>query len=219
MIISPSLISSRLERLEDQIHASVSGGAEQFHLDIMDGHFVPNLTMGPDLIKAVRRCTDLPLEAHMMITDPMAYWKKFSDAGADILLFHYESPAPLRKCFADVKAEGKKYGIVINPETPFSEISDLLNGASMLVIMSVHPGFSGQSFIEGSLEKISEARKYIDDKGLDVKVEVDGGINEKTAGPASRHGAHILVSASYIFSGVIEDRIRELKMSSSVDFE
>lgn len=219
MIISPSLISSRLERLKEDIQESVKGGAEQFHLDIMDGHFVPNLTMGPDLIKAIRRCTDLPLEAHMMITDPLKYWKKFSEAGADIMLFHYESPAPLKKCFADVKGEGKEYGIVINPETAFSEVKDLLCGASMLVIMSVHPGFSGQSFIEGSLAKVREARQFIDENGLNVKIEVDGGINNKTAGPAAREGAHILVSASYIFGGEIADRIKELKTISSVDFK
>ncbi len=219
MIISPSLISSRLEKLKEEIEESVNGGAEQFHLDIMDGHFVPNLTMGPDLIRAIRRTTDLPLEAHMMVSDPLFYWKEFSRAGADILLFHYESPAPLIKCFRDVKEAGKKYGIAINPGTPFSLVKDLLNGASMLVIMSVHPGFSGQSFIEGSLNKIREAREFIDENGLEVKIEVDGGINDKTARPAAKEGAHILVSASYIYGGPIAERVRKLKELSSVNFE
>ncbi len=219
MIISPSVISCKLENLKYEIEQSVLGGAGQFHLDIMDGHFVPNITMGSDLLKAVRRCTDLPLEAHMMVTYPSRYWKVFADAGADILLFHYESNVPLLKCFKEVKEYRKNYGIVLNPETPFDEIKDILDGASMLVLMSVHPGFSGQSFIEGTTSKIKKARNYIDENGLDTLIEIDGGINDKNASIASRSGADILVSASYIYGGVITERIRKLKSLSSLETE
>jgi ribulose-phosphate 3-epimerase len=211
MKVSPSLISCKLEELKEEIHASVEGGAEYFHLDIMDGHFVPNLTMGPDLIKAIRRCTDLPLEAHMMITDPDKYWKSFSKAGADILMFHYETPINLKQCFREVTSEGKQYGIVINPDTPFNKISDLLENASVLLIMSVYPGFSGQKFIPGVLPKIKEARTFIDENGLKTEIEVDGGINNETGLEVKNSGVHRVVSASYIYEGDIRERIKMLR--------
>ena len=211
MKVSPSVISCKLELLRDQIEMSVNSGADQFHLDIMDGHFVPNLTMGGDLISAIRRCTDLPLEAHMMVTNPDKYWKVFSEAGADILMFHYESPVNLKKCFKDVKKEGKSYGIVVNPDTPFSAVKDLVDDAEILLIMSVYPGFSGQSFINGITQKIREAREYIDEHSLDTQIEIDGGINNRTGQIAVDSGADILVSASYIYGGDIGKNISYLK--------
>ena len=211
MKVSPSVISCRLELLRDQIEISVDSGADQFHLDIMDGHFVPNLTMGGDLISAIRRCTDLPLEAHMMVTNPDKYWKVFSKAGADILMFHYESPVNLKKCFREVKEAGKSYGMVINPDTPFSAVSDLLSEAEILLIMTVYPGFSGQGFINGMTQKIREAREYIYENSLDTQIEIDGGINNNTGQIAVDSGADILVSASYIYGGDIRKNISNLK--------
>ncbi|MHB1441011.1 MAG: ribulose-phosphate 3-epimerase [Cuniculiplasma sp.] len=211
MKISPSIISCKLEFLEEQIGRSVEAGADQFHLDIMDGHFVPNLTMGPDLIGAIRRCTDLPLEAHMMVTYPDKYWKKFSDAGADILMFHYESPVNLKSCLKDVRESGKDYGIVINPETPFRKVEPFLEGAKILLIMTVYPGFSGQSFIGPMVPKIEEARKYMDEHSLETEIEIDGGINGETGKIAVEAGADILVSASFIYGGDILENIKILK--------
>ena len=211
MKVSPSVISCKLELLKDQIETSASSGADQFHLDIMDGHFVPNLTMGQDLIAAIRRCTDLPLEAHMMVTNPDKYWKIFSKAGADILMFHYESPVNLKKCFGEVKDFGKNCGLVINPDTPFNTVKDLVGEVEILLIMTVYPGFSGQSFINGMIPKIREARKFIDDNSLDTEIEIDGGINDKTCEAATNAGADILVSASYIYNGNIRNNIEYLK--------
>ena len=211
MKVSPSVISCKLELLKDQIETSASSGADQFHLDIMDGHFVPNLTMGQDLIAAIRRCTDLPLEAHMMVTNPDKYWKIFSKSGADILMFHYESPVNLKKCFGEVKDSGKKCGLVINPDTPFNIVKDLVGEVEILLIMTVYPGFSGQNFINGMIPKIREARKFIDDNSLDTEIEIDGGINDKTCEAATNAGADILVSASYIYNGNIRNNIEYLK--------
>lgn len=210
MLVSPSIISSDLRVLQNQIEECEAQGASSFHLDVMDGHFVPNLTMGPGFVNAVRKSTNLPLEAHLMIDRPDKYYGKFHEAGSDILLIHYESPVNISGLFRKLRSEDIKYGLVINPETPFSEVSDMLEGTEILLIMSVHPGFSGQKFIDVS-EKISEAASYIHDNGLKTKIEVDGGITLETGKIAARSGADMLVSASYIFSGEIGDRIRNLK--------
>lgn len=210
MLVSPSLISSDLRKLEDQVQQCVDAGATSFHLDVMDGHFVPNLTMGPDLVKAVRRSTNLPLESHLMIERPDKYYDRFVQAGSDTLLIHYESPVNLVGLFSKMEDEGVDHGLVVNPETPFSEVSDLISGSSILLIMSVHPGFSGQSFID-VLDKISEAASFIKENGLKTRIEVDGGINLETGKKSADAGADILVSASYIFSGNIAERVGSLK--------
>lgn len=210
MYVSPSLISSDLRVLQDQVQQCAEAGATSFHLDVMDGHFVPNLTMGPDLVKAVRKSTSLPLESHLMIDRPDKYYEKFVDAGSDTLLIHYESPVNLTDLFGKMSNKGVDYGLVINPETPFSEVSDLIQDASILLIMSVHPGFSGQSFID-VVDKISEASQFIKENGLKTMIEVDGGINLETGKKSVVAGANILVSASYIFSGNIKERIQSLK--------
>ncbi|AKA48492.1 ribulose-phosphate 3-epimerase [uncultured archaeon] len=210
MLVSPSIISSDLRVLQNQIEECERHGAASFHLDVMDGHFVPNLTMGPDIVKAVRKSTELPLEVHLMIDRPDRYYTKFAESGSDILLIHYESPVNLRGLFNNMKNEGLKYGLVINPGTEFREVSDLLDGTEILLIMSVHPGFSGQKFIDVT-DKISEASAFIKDNGLGTKIEVDGGINLETGKKSAKAGADILVSASYIFSGTIKERIGSLK--------
>ncbi|MHB1492701.1 MAG: ribulose-phosphate 3-epimerase [Thermoplasmataceae archaeon] len=210
-LVSPSIISCKLETLGDQIKQSEIGSADMFHLDIMDGHFVPNLTMGPDLVRAIRMSTKLPLEAHLMVERPDKYWRKFSEAGADIFLIHYESLCNLRNTFKEIESSGKRYGIVINPDTDFSAVEQYVSGAYIILIMSVYPGFSGQSFIEMSLENVRKARKFIDQNKLDTKIEVDGGINNITGKRAVEAGADILVSASYIYGGDIAERISILK--------
>lgn len=210
MLVSPSIISADLRNLQSQVQECVDAGANSFHLDVMDGHFVPNLTMGPDLVKAIRKSTDVTLEAHLMVERPDKYYKKFHDAGSDILLVHYESPVNVSGLTGKMRDEGIRYGLVVNPGTEFSEVSDLLDGAEILLIMTVHPGFSGQKFID-LMDKVSEASKFINDNGLKTRIEIDGGINNETAPKAVKAGADILVSGSYIFSGNIRERLESLK--------
>ncbi|MGP6207676.1 ribulose-phosphate 3-epimerase [Cuniculiplasma sp. SKW3] len=212
MNVSPSIISSKLEFLHDEVSRSVKAGASSFHLDIMDGNFVPNLTMGPDLISAVRRSTDLELDAHMMILNPEKYWKVFSKAGCDLFYFHYETPFNFKKVREEIRNEKKGMGLVINPDTPPEMILDFLPEIDKILVMSVYPGFSGQKFIPKSLEKISYLRKYIDENGLSCKIEVDGGIDVNTGAEVKKSGADIIVSASYIYGGIIEERIGNLLM-------
>jgi len=211
VLISPSIISSKLAELGEQIKQSEAAHADMFHLDVMDGHFVPNLTLGPDMVKAIRSVATVPLEVHLMLERPDKYWKKFSDAGADIFLIHYESMCNIRETFKEIENSGKKFGIVINPDTAFSKIEQYLDGAHIVLVMSVYPGFSGQSFIEMSLNNVKEARKFIDMNGLNTMIEIDGGINDVTGKKALDAGANILVSASYIYGGNIAERIGKLR--------
>lgn len=210
MKVSPSLISAKLEDLETEIAKCIEGGATSFHLDIMDGHFVPNLTMGPDMVKAVRRCTDLDLEAHLMLQNPDKYYMKFIEAGANIPLIHVESPINTGLLIKKISNQGQRFGIVINPETSLEKALPFLDDAYMLLIMSVHPGFSGQKFIEDAVNKIREARRYVEGHGLKTLIEVDGGITLDTAGICRDAGADIAVSASYIFSGEVTEKVRLL---------
>ena len=212
MLVSPSIISSKLENLGDQIAECDRSGVFSYHLDVMDGHFVPNLTMGPDLVRAVRRCTKRTIETHLMIERPDKFYKPFIEAGSDILLVHEECLVDLRRLISDIRDENAKFGLVINPETPFEKIRDLIDEAEILLIMSIHPGFSGQKFMESILPKISEAKKYIMDQGLSTKIEIDGGVNDETGRKCADAGADILVSATYIFSGKIGERINKLQV-------
>lgn len=211
MKVSPSIISSKLELLGDQIKECDKAGVDSYHLDVMDGHFVPNLTMGPDLIKAIRRSTDKPLEAHLMIERPDKYYEKFIEAGSDILLIHQECLVDFRKLISQIREKGTGFGIVVNPETKFSSVHNYLEQSDILLIMSVHPGFSGQKFIEYILPKITEAKDYIREHGFRTEIEIDGGVTDITGKKAVEAGADILVSASYIFSGKISERIGILK--------
>ena len=210
MKISPSIISSDLLELGRQVDLCTSSGAYSLHLDVMDGHFVPNLTMGFDMIRSIRSRTKLPLEAHLMIERPDIYYARFIESGANLILVHVEAPVRLASLQNDIISHGGKFGIVVNPETPLEYAYPFLERCAVLLIMSVHPGFSGQKFITSALEKVSEARHYIDSKSLETLIEIDGGINDRTGQLAVDAGADILVSASYIFSGDIEERIARL---------
>jgi len=212
--VSPSLISCDLANLGSQVSLCEKAGAGSFHLDVMDGHFVPNLTMGPDLIKAVRKVTDLRLDTHLMIERPDKYYKKFHEAGSDLMMVHYEAPVDLRHLFNRMTHENIDYGLVINPETAFDQVKDLVSECKVLLVMSVHPGFSGQSFIDSSLPKIEQARKYIDENNINCRIEIDGGINFENGKKAVEAGADILVSASYIFFNNVTESIQKLKSLS-----
>lgn len=210
MLVSPSIISSKLEILGTQIMECDKAGVYSYHLDVMDGHFVPNLTMGPDLVSAVKRCTEKRLETHLMIERPDKYAAKFIESGSDLLFIHSEVLIDMKSTIRAIRDSEALFGIALNPETPVDKVLKWIEESDTVLIMSVHPGFSGQSFIRDTLPKIREVRKFIDKNNLQTKIEVDGGINAETGKLSVDAGADILVSASYIFNGDIGERIGNL---------
>lgn len=209
--ISPSILSADFSILGDEIKNLEKAGADLIHVDVMDGHFVPNITMGPPIIKAIRKCTKLPFDVHLMISPVEKYIKAFADAGSDIITLHPEATDNLKRAIQTVKSHGKKAGVSLNPKTPISALMDVINDIDLILIMSVNPGFAGQSFMNEVLPKVSELRKMINDKKLKIDIEIDGGINFETAPLAVKAGANILVSGTTIFSGSLKDNIQKLR--------
>ncbi len=199
-LIAPSLLSCDFSRLAEEVRNVEAAGADLLHVDVMDGHFVPNITIGPLIVEAVKRHAAKPLDVHLMITEPDRYLKDFADAGADILTVHWEACPHLHRSVQRIHGLGLPAGVSINPATPVWLLKDILPDVEMVLIMSVNPGFGGQSFIEQSLEKISELRAMADDRGLtDLRIEVDGGVTRDTAPQVLAAGADILVSGSAVF--------------------
>lgn len=209
--ISPSILSADFSILGDEIKNLEKAGADLIHVDVMDGHFVPNITMGPPIIKAIRKFTKLPFDVHLMISPVEKYIKAFADAGSDIITLHPEATDNLKRAIQTVKSHGKKAGVSLNPKTPISALMDVINDIDLILIMSVNPGFAGQSFMSEVLPKVSELRKMINDKKLKIDIEIDGGINFETAPLAVKAGANILVSGTTIFSGSLKDNIQKLR--------
>ena len=209
--ISPSILSADFSILGDEIKSLEQAGADLIHIDVMDGHFVPNITMGPPIIKMVRKCTKLPFDVHLMISPVEKYIKAFADAGSDIITIHPEATDNLKRAVGTIKSLGKKAGVSLNPKTPISALMDVINDIDLILIMSVNPGFAGQSFMGEVLPKITELRKMINDKKLKIDIEIDGGINFETASLAVKAGANILVSGTTIFSGSLKDNIQKLR--------
>ncbi len=209
--ISPSILSADFSILGDEIKNLEKAGADLIHVDVMDGHFVPNITMGPPIIKAIRKCTKLPFDVHLMISPVEKYIKAFADAGSDIITLHPEATDNLKRAIQTIKSYGKKAGVSLNPKTPISALMDVINDIDLILIMSVNPGFAGQSFMSEVLPKVSELRKMINDKKLKIDIEIDGGINFETAPLAVKAGANILVSGTTIFSGSLKDNIQKLR--------
>lgn len=209
--ISPSILSADFSILGDEIKNLEKAGADLIHIDVMDGHFVPNITMGPPIIKAIRKCTKLPFDVHLMISPVEKYIKAFADAGSDIITLHPEATDNLKRAIQTIKSHGKKAGVSLNPKTPISALMDVINDIDLILIMSVNPGFAGQSFMSEVLPKVSELRKMINDKKLKIDIEIDGGINFETAPLAVKAGANILVSGTTIFSGSLKDNIQKLR--------
>jgi ribulose-phosphate 3-epimerase len=209
--ISPSILSADFSILGDEIKSLEQAGADLIHIDVMDGHFVPNITMGPPIIKMVRKCTKLPFDVHLMISPVEKYIKAFSDAGSDIITIHPEATDNLKRAVGTIKSFGKKAGVSLNPKTPISALIDVINDIDLILIMSVNPGFAGQSFMSEVLPKVTELRKMINDKKLKIDIEIDGGINFETAPLAVKAGANILVSGTTIFSGSLKDNIQKLR--------
>ena len=199
MAVAPSLLSADFSRLADEIRAAERAGADLFHLDVMDGRFVPNLTFGPMIVRAVRKLTDLPLDTHLMIEDPDRYIAEFAAAGSDVITIHVESSTDVRRDLRTIRGKGKKSGLTLNPDTPLEKIAGYLGDIDLLLVMSVFPGFAGQSFIPGVLSKITDAKRIRGERGLDFAIEIDGGINPGTSVRAREAGAEILVAGSSVF--------------------
>lgn len=197
--IAPSILSADFANLASQIHSVETGGAQLLHLDVMDGHFVPNITFGPPVVASIRKVTKLPLDVHLMIDDPDRYINDFAKAGANWISVHSEACVHLDRTLNEIKKRGLSAGVVLNPATSLTVLEDVLGLVDFVLIMSVNPGFGAQNFIPYSFEKIKNLRKIIDQKGLSVKIEVDGGINLDNVCELVRKGAQILVSGSAIF--------------------
>jgi len=214
--ISPSILSANFSQLGNEIKRLEDGGADMIHIDVMDGHFVPNLTIGRPVIKALRNYTKLPFDVHLMITPVHKYIKDYSNAGADIITIHPEATDDLQESIKHIKNFGKKVGVSLNPNTQIDVIEKLLAEINLVLIMSVHPGFSGQKFIPNVLDKIKELKKIKDKKNLSFDIEVDGGINFDNSKLVIEAGANILVSGTTIFQknkGDIKKNIDTLKLN------
>ncbi len=199
MMIAPSILSANFSRLGDEIRAVEAAGAEAIHVDVMDGHFVPNITIGPLVVDAVRQVTDLPIDVHLMITDPDRYIKNFVDAGADWITVHVEACVHLHRTLSYIKDLNKKAGAVLNPATPLSSLEYVLDKLDLVMLMSVNPGFGGQSFIESTLEKTQALRAMLDKANPEAGIEIDGGISPATIARVARAGANIFVAGSAVY--------------------
>ena len=197
--VAPSILSADFARLGEEIRAVEDAGADYIHIDVMDGHFVPNITIGPLVVKAAKKVTKLPVDVHLMISDPDRYIDDFRKAGADIITVHSEAVHHLHRSIQNIRNAGCKTGVSLNPATPEDVLEYVLDDLDMVLVMSVNPGFGGQAFIKEVLPKIRNIREMITRKGLETMIEVDGGINPETIGEASLAGADIFVAGSAIF--------------------
>jgi len=210
--LAPSILSADFARLGSEIDAVTRGGADQIHVDVMDGHFVPNITIGVPVVKSLRKTTKLPLDVHLMIEDPDRYIEAFIDAGADMVSVHVEVLPHLHRTITQIKKLGAKAGVVLNPSTPVTAIEEVAADVDFVLVMSVNPGFGGQVFIPGSIKKIRNVRALLDRSGSRAPIEVDGGIDLTTVESVVNAGATWLVAGHAIFGGgKPEDAARALK--------
>jgi ribulose-phosphate 3-epimerase len=198
--LAPSILSADFSRLGEEVEAVTAAGADYIHVDVMDGHFVPNITIGPLVVEAVRRSTHLPLDVHLMISEPDRYLEDFVRAGADMIGVHVEVLPHLHRTLQRIKELGLRATVTLNPSTPLVAVEHILDQVDMILIMTVNPGFGGQAFIPAMIPKIQALRKLIDENGLAVEVEVDGGISSETIGAAAQAGADVFVAGSAVFS-------------------
>jgi ribulose-phosphate 3-epimerase len=210
--IAPSILSADFLRLEQEINAVAGVGADMFHVDVMDGHFVPNITIGPMIVQAARKATALPLDVHLMISNPAAFVDSFADAGADIITVHAETDNHLFRTIDAIKSRGKKAGVSLNPSTPLAVVEHLIREIDLMLIMTVNPGFGGQSYITAMDEKIRAARALIAKSGRQIDLEVDGGVKASNARHVVELGANILVMGTEIFHAKnYEEKMREIR--------
>lgn len=199
VLVAPSILSCDFGRLAEEVKAVEAAGADWVHVDVMDGRFVPNITLGPVIVEAVRKATRLPVDVHLMIVEPEKYVDAFARAGADILTVHTETCPHLHRTLQQIRQAGAKPSVVINPATPVSAVEEVLGEVEMVLVMSVNPGFGGQAFIPGAVEKVRRIRRMADERGCNIHIEVDGGINAHTAREVVEAGADVLVAGSAVF--------------------
>jgi len=210
--IAPSILSADFTRLGEEIRNVEAAGADYIHIDVMDGHFVPNITIGPMIVKAVRKLTDLPLDVHLMISEPDRFIDAFGEAGADILTVHPETVIHLHRTISFIRSKGIKPAVSLNPATPLDILDYILEDLDMVLLMTVNPGFEAQEFIHSVVPKIKRLRESIEKRGLDIDIEVDGGINPDTIELVSSAGANVFVAGSAIFySRSYEETIRKMR--------
>ncbi len=208
--ISASMLSADFGSLEQELNRVKQSGCDMIHFDVMDGHFVPNISYGVPVLKSIKKYNDLPFDVHLMISDPLFYAEPFANAGADLITFHVEAVENCNQVIEKIHSLGLKAGISVKPKTPVSEIFPYLDKIEMVLVMTVEPGFGGQGFIYETLDKIKELKQEIDSRGLSVDIEVDGGICDTTCELVKQAGANILVSGSYLFNS--KDMTKEVKI-------
>jgi len=216
IVIAPSLLSADFSRLQEQVALAEEGGADWIHLDIMDGHFVPNISFGPSIVKTIRKLTSLPLDTHLMITNPDAYLEQFRDAGSDGITVHYEAVVHLHRTVSRIRQLGARAGVALNPATPVKMLEEIAGEIDLLLIMSVNPGFGGQVFIPSSIGKIRAAADLIRNTHSSARLEVDGGMDPETIPGAVEAGANVIVAGHAVFGmPSVPDAIAQLRASTA----
>lgn len=214
--MAPSILSADFARLLEDVKKVERAGCEYLHIDVMDGHFVPNITLGPAIVKSLRKDVNMVFDAHLMIENPDNYIKDFVDAGCDMIVVHEEACTHLHRTIQNIKSFNVKAGVALNPATPIENIKYILNDIDMVLTMTVNPGFGGQSFIGTMIDKIKELKALIDEKGLDVDIQVDGGIKPSNVSEVVKAGANVIVAGSAIFnSDDIEATVKEFRLNAS----
>lgn len=214
--LAPSILSADFARLLEDVKKVEKAGCEYLHIDVMDGHFVPNITLGPAIVKSLRKDVNMVFDAHLMIENPDNYIKEFADAGCDIIVVHQEACTHLHRTIQNIKSHGIKAGVALNPATPIETIKYVLQDVDMVLLMSVNPGFGGQSYIPVVTQKIKELKALIDEMGLEIDIEVDGGVKPSNISEVVNAGANVIVAGSAIFNaGDIDEAVKSLRENAS----